>query len=554
MSTDSSERSGETTGDGLEPGEKRERSHARTGLTVAALAAAAGTFVLGALNVVGAGTGPVVNVVGAFLLVGAFVGAVVRALAEPWRGASRWRRMVYVGGLAMCTVVLLVVGLLTRTIAPLHRMAGTMDVAVVGYLAPASGQQEDYDDLADALADTLSADSDYEVRDYATEVDPPLNGLYASEEGDDLDRWVENFEAQTDTELVVAGYVQAGVAGQLAIRTFVYVPERMASDAGELTGWYFLDDALSDRRLDSPRARLAVLDQVVGDFDGLATFLAALDAWQAGYAEEAARAFGRVIEQDPAGRIGELALLFHGHALETMALGATGERKLELLDAAGDDYRKIPATSPISVRARLSAATNGFLRAYAGGCERHRDLLARSSRVLAEIGADVDLPDVIRRKAQVNQAQVELCRQEAGIIDAGVALAQLLPGLTTFAIRDGDPHAEILRQVKALALSVEATVLAQQKRFAEAIESITSALSLDPRFERQYLWRGLRSVWLLYECHLAEAAADHQDAVRQLQAAIDAGRAPATNVNTFNKKFAKDMADWRGPCAGPSGG
>ena len=212
----------------------------------------AGTLALGLLNVLGAGTGPVVNIVAALLLVAAFLGAVSKGLEQDLRQAGRRARWAYMLGVVFCAVVLLVAGLVTRTVAPLHRMPGTADIAVVGFRAPSSDAQQTYDDVAVSLAKALPSTPDGEVRNYSTEVEPPLEDLSADPA--DLNSWLEQFLVDTDAELVVAGYAETSEGGQTAVHTVVYIPESMASDAAELSGWYDLDDSLADRQLDSATA------------------------------------------------------------------------------------------------------------------------------------------------------------------------------------------------------------------------------------------------------------------------------------------------------------
>ncbi len=229
----------------------------------------AGALALGVLNVVGAGTGPVVNIVVVLMLVAAFVAAVAKALEEQLSQASRRARWGYAAGVTACALVLLVAGLVTRTAAPLHRMPGTSDVAVVGFAAPSEDEQPEYDDLATAMAGALPATDGSEVRSYAGEVGPPLEELRPRHDLAELDGWLEEFLHETDAELVLAGYADSGQAGQTTLRTVAYVPGKVASDAAELSGWYVLDDFLTDRKVDSAHIRRALLDRVTTQLSGL---------------------------------------------------------------------------------------------------------------------------------------------------------------------------------------------------------------------------------------------------------------------------------------------
>lgn len=529
------------------------RSH-RTLTTVGALGSAAGTFVLGVLNYSGAEGSPVAYVVGGVLLIATFVASVVGVLKGLWPAASRRRRFAYVAGLVVCTAGLVVVGLVTRVVAPLPTMPGTTDVAVVGYLAPTSEQQDEYDDLADALAGTLVPGADGEVRDYSARVDAPLEGLERTPGDGDLDEWVEDFQRETRAELVVAGHAVSAGPGQVEVRTLAYVPVRMANDAPELVGWFPLDERLVDRSLSSARSRAAFLAGVAGEFDGLAQFLVGLDAWQAGYPEDAVAALEEVAGRtDRTSTLHDLSRLFLGHARETLALGADVPERRRLLQTAAQDYLTIDPTSPIHDRARLSVATNTFLVAREGGCdEDEAGALAESSAVLAQVAGDPAVPELVRRKAQVNRAQVELCRVDAGVATAAAELDGVLGELATFDVPEDDVGS-LSARVKALALSVDAVWAERQGRVAEAVDTLAEALELDPAFERQALWRGLRSAWLLRECRVEEGRADQDAALRQLEAAVDQGRLPEQQREVWSRAFAQDLQDALGRCPGAGG-
>ena len=512
----------------------------------------AGSLAIGVLNVVGAGTGPVVNIVVVLMLVAGFLAAVAKALEEQLSEASRRTRRAYAAGVVACALLLLVAGLVTRTVAPLHRMPGTSDVAVIGFAAPSEDDQTEYDDLASAMADALPEADGSEVRSYAGEIAPPLEQLRPRQDLAELDGWLEEFLQETDAELVLAGYAEPGNAGQTTLRTVAYVPGKVSSDAAELSGWYVLDDFLTDRTVDSARIRRALLDRVTTQLGGLTSFLTGLDAWQSGFAADAIAAFSKAIPSSSRGSgLADLARLFRGHAIESRAQAVSPADRRRLLEKAHQDYAAIPASSTVANRARVSTATNDYLRALLAGCDPKVEVtshLDASASVLHEIGIAADLPELLRRRAQVNQAQVELCRLRAGRAGAAASLDSLLGGLTRMSLPEGDANGDAYRQVKALALSIQAIRDSDAGRPDEAAETMGRALDLDPRFERQAPWLGLRSAWLLKTCRLDDGTQAQQQALIQVRAAVQSGRLPNSEVEKYASAFKSDLGAARRRC------
>ena len=513
------------------------------------LAAVAATFALGFLALAGITGSPIVFIVAMSLLCGRFVASAVAELKQLWPGAPPRRRGGYVVALVGSTLLLIAVGVVTRAAAPLPTMPGTRDVAVIGYLAPTSETQSDYDDLASAITDVVRPGGASQVKNYAPQTDPPLEALRDAGTVAQLDHWVEDFQQQTRAELVLSGYAEPSGAGQLAVRTLVYVPERMANDAAELVGWYEIDHSILDRSLTSPKSRAIFLQHVAEQFRGLSQFLTGLDAWQSGFPDEAIEALGRTIENGEGSTLTDLARLFRGHARETKAMGVSPDVRDSLLASAATDYRSIDSESPIRPRADVSAATNAYLTTLQGDCSRGEAAsLAASSQALAKIADNQDHSELLRRKAQVNRAQVEMCRSLAGARGASGELDALLAELTRLRVPSPDESLHLLAQVKALALSIASVRSAKSGDLAEAIETIASALELDPRFENQALWRGLRSAWLLRQCRIAEGRADQQEALRQLDAAREQGRVSPERPAAYQRAFARDLAHARKRC------
>lgn len=526
----------------------------RVWLIIAAAFCIVGELANGLLNVLGVGTSRVVNVVSALALVAGFVIAIVKALGEDLTKASRRARGAFIAGVVLSSILLLVAGLATRVVAPLHRMPGTSDVAVIGIHAPTPEQQSEFNDVAASLAKVLPHAPDAEVHNYSGQVKAPLDQLRRSETSPELNRWLADFLARTDAELVIAGYAASGPGAQTSIQFLAFVPAQLATDAAELVGWYTFETYLADRTLDSTSARRALVEAIASQYAGLASFLQGLDAWQSGYAREAVAAFGEAINRQPSTRsttLRDLARLFRGHALETESQGASPRARTELLLSARDDYAAIAASSQIAVRARLSLATNQYLRA-SGGCRPAsttiRDLV-ESSAVLAEIADNSGLPELPRLRAKVNRAQVELCLFNARHAGASERLRPLLAELTVVPLpNEPDLRVGALRQIKALAFSIQAVLLADGEHFAEAVDSIARSLELDPRFERQALWLGLKSSWLLTSCRLDEGAKAQQESLGQLEAAVTAKRLPRSDIERYSSAFSNDLKEARRRC------
>ena len=432
--------------------------------------------------------------VDAGLLIATFVGSAVKVLQEPWRRAGRRLRAAYVAGVAGCTAPLIVVALAAREVAPLPTMPGTSDVARHRLPRTDGGRAGRVRRPGRLPHRRVAAGWRWDGRNYTSSADAPLDELRADGGSDELDAWVEDFQRETRAELVVAGRAEQGAAGQVAVQTLVYVPARMVYDAAELVGWYVLDDSLLDRSLTSAQTRSTFVGHVTDAFAGLSAFLTGLDAWQAGNAAGAVDALDAAVERagDGARTLGDLARLFRGHAMETLATGSRVRERVELLAEAAGDYAAMQGR----VRgAGACGAERGDQRVPSGtrrGLRRGRRRRARrQQRELAAV-ADADtVPEIARRKAQVNRAQVESCRVQAGEESADAELDRLLADLTTLQVPEDDDTGELLAQVKALALSIESVRLAGSGRLDDAIDEMGQALTLEPRFERQAIWRAL---------------------------------------------------------------
>ena len=320
---------------------------------------------------------------------------------------------------------------------------------------------------------------------------PPLEQLRPRQDLAELDGWLEEI-LQGDRRRARAGGLCGARenAGQTTLRTVAYVPGKVSSDAAELSGWYVLDDFLTDRtgRL-GEGSDGALYDRVTTRLGGLTSFLTGLDAWQSGFAADGDRRLQQ--SNSIPRRAGAVSRGPRPTVPGTCDRVARAGRAAQRTDGAfwrraHEDYAAIPASSTVANRARVSTATNDYLRALLAGCDPNVEVtshLDASASVLHEIGIAADLPELLRRRAQVNQDQVELCRLRAGRAGAAASLDSLLGGLTRMSLPEGDANGDAYRQVKALALSIQAIRDSDAGRPDEAAETMGRALDLDPRFE-----------------------------------------------------------------------
>lgn len=343
---------GEGTTDPVDEGPKKSR-RPHSWLIVVAAVCIVGEVVNGLLNVLGAGTSPLINVLSAVGLMAGFAIAIVKALSDDLKAASRRARAGYIAAVVVGSALLLGAGLATRVVAPLHRMAGTADVALIGIRAPTPDEQGEFDDVAASLAEALPDSPDAEIHDYSTSAKTPLDELDEPDASAELNTWLADFLDETDAELVLAGSAVRQPGGQVIIQFFAFVPAPIATDATELAGWYPLSTYRSDRTLESSRTRRALIEVMVGEYGGLAGFLQGKDALQSGYAAESAEILTRTLEDQPGSSpstLRDLTHLFRGHARQTQSRSSTPADRTTLLLQAREDYEAIPPDSAIADR------------------------------------------------------------------------------------------------------------------------------------------------------------------------------------------------------------
>ena len=531
----------------------------RPKIAVAGLAFAVG-LALAVLNAIGYASGPAITAMTMLSILTASALALWELLRGELKGYSRRAQIGFITTILGLALLLFGVGVALRPGPELPRLPGSTDIAVVGLRAAHEEEQSVYDDVASSLEDQLIAARDGQVKSYAKLIDPPLDQLARpSDQQSDLRRWVADFMRDTDAELLIAGYEEEAGSGQQPIlHVAAYVPFALAADAPELSGWFVLTDYLIDRDLAGSRARGDLVADISSRLTGLAAFLDGLDAWHNGKAADAVAALGPLLKDPGADRspvLRELALLYRGHAYETRAQVAGSSDRSKLLDQAQHDYEAVPATSTIAERARLSLAVNAYLKAATSGCasDAKKTQLRASAGTLEKIAASGD--PLVALKARINQAQVTYCLSRAGDAAAIAELPTLLQPLLRLGLVADDPQLAVKRQVKALAISIDALLLANAGRLPEAVIRMDGAIELEQgRLERQAHWLSLQSSWLLRLCRIAEAVAAQQRALTAFRAAADRGRVPDSEVEAYSAAYAQDLASARQRCAEYSSG
>lgn len=513
---------------------------------IAALGAVAAVVAV-VLIALGAGEGPVILLMGA-------VGGVATFATSLWgvlKPFGERQRLVFGMSVAGLAIVLVGVGLATRAVAPLPVLDGAQDVAIAGFRSSDESVQQQFDAAASSLADDLHSPAG-EVSDYTPLVNPPLDQL-AGAATDGLDRWARSFVADTQAELVLAGYASVQENKQTSVELGLFVSPELAIEAAEVAGWYRLEPLILERPPGSATERDRLKERIQDALDGLLTLLRGLDAWHAGEATEAVDVLSTLpgIDQTPPdGTVAGLGLLIRGHALQDLAAAAPSEEATQLLARARSNYEAAAAAEELAKRAAVSLGLNAYLevaRLCAIGQAADEHLLAAAQRLRAVIAAST-ASELLRLKAGVNLAQVQLCRAQSGPADT-TELDTLLQDLVTIDTTGAGAEQVIRRQLKALALSVYAVRLSTNDDFAPAVAALDDALALEPRSHRQAVWHSLQAVWLLQQCRTSEAQDVREEALRQATEAADRGRLPATWGASFDEAFNEAMEASAASCS-----
>lgn len=442
---------------------------------------------------------------------------------------------------------------------PLTRMSGARDVAVVGF-AQQEGRQDKrvLTDLADTFAHDMAGriPTVTSVRSYADEVSLPLAELQGTRRSE-LDRKTSRFADETNAEIVVGGLVSMDPAGQTTLRPAVYVRADQVPDSPELAGWFLSSPILVARGWESARGRSQLSAELTRRLDTLAEFVDALDTWRNGSPKEAVRILDGLL--DPKRQAGtggfvppDLVRLFHGHAVQEQASGETGSGRQKLLEAARADYLAVDRDSPAGWRAALSLQGNTYRRALGPthnckpGTVHARDL-AQVSQALRAFAKDRDITERGRLTATVYLARVEQCRITAGLVKDDDTVDRALAAVR--AAQDLTGTADLF----ALAESIAASHAAGRGDVAAAVRHIRAAIAHEQDPVRRAIWHGLLASWSLARCDLAGGRAAQQDALRQLAAAEQAGRASKELRHQYEQTFATQLRQAEQTCEAQRG-
>ncbi|MGV9880015.1 hypothetical protein [Streptomyces sp. NPDC003006] len=548
---------------------------------VAVLTAALPSALL-AVDEIGTRLGSVSTV---FVLVGlvlALALTVRMTLQESFPDSSRRTRVLF--GLLSCGIFVagvVVLYVFREPEAPLARMKGARDVAVVGFTGPADAEGEQVlDDVSRAFATSLrkALPDTAGVRSYATETTLPLDTLRHPGH-DDLDEQTRQFVDRTGAEILVGGTVAAAPGGQTDVRPAVYVRADQVPDAPELVGWYLSEPITMEQGWQSARSREQVVTELVRRSQHLAAFIDALDAWRTGRATDSSQILGELLPGNAgnAGNTGntgntgndrpsqkkqrgdpgapdngfvtsDIVRLFRGHALEQRAAAASGPARQRLLKAARADYRAVSSGSPVGLRAELSLAGNGYRLALGSkpSCRPgtvRATALARASGTLRRLAGNEAFTDLGRLKAKVNLAQLEQCRVTAGLLTDDGTVERLVASVRA---TEGEGP---VRELRSLATSIAAVHAAGQGDLEQASDLIEEALALQPRFLQRGVWKGLLASWELARCDMAAARAAQKDSLRQLREAVRAEQADPELPDKYRLAFEQEVSAARKGCA-----
>lgn len=395
-----------------------------------------------------------------------------------------------------------------------------------------------------------------DVRSYAGEVSLPLAELQGTHRGE-LERKTARFADETNAEIVVGGLVSRDTAGQVTLRPAVYVRADQAPDSPELAGWFLSGPILVARGWESARGRSRVSAELTRRIGTLAEFVDALDTWRNGSPKEAARILdGLLGPEREAGRDSfvppDLLRLFHGHAIEDQASGEGDPARQKLLEAARADYLAIGEESPVRWRAAISLQDNAYRRALGPvhnckpGTVRARDL-AQVSRELRAFADDRDITERGRLTATVYLAQVEHCRITAGLVKDDGTVERAVAAVR--AAHDAAGTADLL----ALVESIAASRAAGRGDAAAAVDHIRRAIAHEQDPVRRAIWYGLLASWVLDRCDLAGGRAAQQDALSQLAAAQQAGRASEERRHHYEQSFSAELRQAEQTCGARRG-
>lgn len=519
-----------------EPPEAPEEPHNGSGslpwgLGLLAMAATLLSASLGPLlQLFGIKSGPVAA---ALLLSAVLIGGIVavrKAFADRPKMSrrARWLSVAGLGGFLLACTTLVIVFQPHPPPPELLRLPGGQDVAMVGFEGVGAGQdQRVLDDVSEVFTTDLMKDQLPEgskAYDYARVTSPPLEVLgKAGQDHQELDDWTDGFVERTNAGIVIGGLVTTDSAGQTGLRPAVYVRAAQVDDAPELAGWYLSGQIRLDQDWSSDTGRRHVITELVRRTRGLADFTHALDLWRNGKVNDAKQVLDQLlpsgavaVRQDGAEFVTpDLVRLFHGHALEQVAIGLPATQRKPYLEAARADYQAIDPNGRIGRRARLSLAGAQYQLALgpSPSCRPgtvDTKALSASSAELRRLSVEGLFSEVGRLRASVNLAQVEQCRVTAQIVpDDGIidqALRRVRSAKGGRAVKD----------LQVLAASVAAVHAFERGDSVAAISYIKEAIRGERGFARRGLWQALAASWEFQRGDTTSGCRDMQDSLDQL--------------------------------------
>ena len=468
----------------------------------------------------------------------AVVASLNRLTRETLPAARPATRRLVVAGAALAGALLLGGLLLLRDpFANLPRLTGAQDIAVLGFVRPDGSRTDQLNaistDLADAVDDKLASS---QVASYAGLTDPPLE-LLGAVEPEELESWTSEFVGKSGAEIVIAGVIDDVSGLQVRAQPAVWVRPELIPEAPELVGWILGTSAPLTGGLSSQVAREQLLDAYLSDAVALASFVGALDMWRAGNPQEAQETLGKLLaasESSPSSSkllSPDILHLFRGHALQVSAIRGPVALRGDALDMAAADYAAIDSSSPLEARARLSAATNDYLRSVGELCRQDTvdaDRLASATSQLDSLRLEERLSGVGRLTAEVNFSRARRCLDIAAGTPPAAALRESLTRVRNVPENTGDVTLPIIRSLKSLGRSIEAEISEEDGDLNSAVSLMREAIHLSNDAVDRGRWWGFVAIWSGKLCALDEARAARTEALAQIDAAAAAGELPSS--------------------------
>ena len=447
----------------------------------------------------------------------------VEKYGKSWR--TRTKKLFMFSALAVGAGFLILLAWFQDPYAKIAHMTGTQDVAVLGFVRPDGSRTQPLEDLADDLVERLTGQlPSGKAMSYA-EVHAPLHRLLEAESSE-IVGWTAEFAERSGADLVFAGVVDDQSGPQIRIRPAIYVSPALVPEAMELSGWTVGPWLPASGGLDSYRGRQSILEAFLHDGVSIAHFVDALDAWRVGDLVEADRLLGS-IPTDSQGLLSvDMLHLFRGHARQLVALNMDVADRQILLASAAADYRSIPASSIIAVRARLSLATNEYHRSSGRLCsstDANQEGLKHAATELGSIARQAEIRPAVRLAALVNFAQVLACMRRAQMPVDEAELANALTDIRTFETQDANLR-PLVSRAQAYGRAIEAEQARRAGREAQALDLLHEAISLSATPRDLGLWWGWISIWEAQRCNDAAARSALQQATEQYRLAVSGGR------------------------------